>query len=29
MFLWGLLTGLVIGGNLGVFLMALFKVNKV
>jgi hypothetical protein len=29
MFVWGLITGLLIGGNLGVFLMALFKANKV
>ena len=28
MFLIGLAIGLVMGGNLGVILMALFKINK-
>ncbi len=28
MFLLGLAVGLVLGGNLGVILMALFKINR-
>ena len=28
MFVLGLAVGLVLGGNLGVILMALFKINK-
>ncbi len=28
MFIGGLITGLLIGGSLGVLFMALFKVNK-
>ena len=28
MFWWGALTGFIVGGNLGVMIMALFKINK-
>jgi len=28
MFWWGLIIGLVVGGNVGVLIMACFKINK-